>query len=269
MLAYDFQYDSLLLSDFGCTICSFDGSNMSTISSGSELEFTSTPLSNGAYFINSGARYTGPIQTEFDICKLDICNESQNNAFFTVDEQRDILRWLNRKQMLTFSLVQEGYENIYFQGSFNVSKIEVDGSVIGFHLVFMSNRPFGYSNRETYKFTTTAADKTYVVYDISDEIGYRYVDMVIKLSDGGDLHITNSFDGRTTIIKNCVAGEIITLKDMNISSSIEEHNKKIMNDFNFRYPRVCNSYRETTNEYEFSIPCDVELSYVPIVKIGI
>lgn len=269
MKALDFQYDDLFLSDFGCIICTFDDSHSpETISMGSEITFTKSAVSNGKRYMITDASYDSCVETEFSICKdPDLCFNYEDQ-FFTLEEQRDIMRWLNRTEMCRFSLLDDEHVDMFYEGSFNVSKIELNGEVIGMSLSFQSNRPFALSLDVSYRFRITSDKNYYIIQDTSDEIGYDYPDVTINLLESGDLTITNSFDGRQTIIKNCVNGETITMKNMVIETTNNAHKATIMNDFNFRFPQIHNSYKKARNKYTFSLKCSVVMTYRPVRKVG-
>lgn len=270
MNAVDFLYDGIYLSDFGYIICSFDSSNSpETISMGSEITFTQTPVSNGKYYMTTSARYENCIETEFCICKDPDKAVVYDDYFITDDEQNYLMRWLNRRNMCNFSLVENGKIDIVYEGSFNLSKVELNGKVIGMSLHFLSNRPFGIAGEITHEFTIDSNNSSYQIKDTSDEIGYGYPKLVITLAESGDLTITNSFDNRTTTINNCVSGEIITIENMIISSSNSSHQTTIMDDFNFVFPKLWNSFTNRVNTYTFNLACQVELSYKPIRKVGL
>lgn len=270
MNAIDFQFDGKYLSDYNCIICSFDdGKSPTTISMGSEISFTKTPVLNGKYFMITEAKYDSCIEVEFSICKDPDTISDYEDKFFTVSEQRNIMRWLNRTEMCEFSIIDDEYNGITYEGSFNVDKIELNGKVIGMNLRFTSNRPFGFADRITYNFVISSNNGKYAISDASDEIGHIYPTMIINLSSSGDLKITNSFDGTQTIIKNCVSGEQITFDNMVIETTNVSHSETIMNDFNFKFPKLCNSYNTRRNNYTFSLPCSVSFSYRPIRKVGL
>jgi len=270
MNAIDFQYDDLYLSDFGYMICTFDsGNSPETISMGSEITFTQSPVSNGRRFMITSASYDSCIEAEFSICKDPEYFIDYEDRFFTIEEQQELMRWLNRTEMCKFAPVEDDRIDIFYEGSFNLSKIELNGDVIGMSLHFISNRPFGFGTDITHDFSVLPGANTYIIRDASDEIGYTYPSVKIKINVSGDLTIKNDFDGRQTIIKNCVNGETITMKNMIIESSDSNHQKTIMNDFNFLFPRICNSYDKVDNKFEFSLSCDVEMVYQPIRKVGI
>lgn len=270
MNAVDFQFDNLYLSDFGCIICTFDsGGSPETISMGSEISFTKSAVSNGRRFMITDAKYENCIETEFSICKNPDLVDEYEDRFFTLDEQRDIMRWLNRTEMCRFTIINDEYIDIFYEGSFNVSRIELNGDVIGMSLKFTSNRPFALSLEREYNFVIEDEIVTYTIQDSSDEIGYDYPNVTVTLAQDGDLVITNSFDGRQTIINNCVSGEVITMSNMVIETSNSAHAETIMNDFNFKFPQICNSYESAKNTYSFSLECSVSISYKPVRKVGI
>lgn len=271
MMDVDFEYDGLYLSEFGFMVCSFDSTDQENISEGAEITFDLTPVAMGTRHLLSDTKYDSCVTAEFDICKIPTCKNDtiDNEEFFvTYDEERDITRWLIRKQMFPFMLLSDHYEGVIFNGSFNVEKVEQDGKIIGFHLKFQSDRPFGYLDAR-HRFKIASENGKRVIYDESDEIGTQPISMTITLESGGDLVITNSFDGRETKVKNCTSGEVITFNDMQISSSDDNHQKTIMNDFNFRFPMISNTYKEVKNEYTFSLPCNVIAKYKQIRKVGV
>lgn len=151
------------------------------------------------------------------------------------------------------------------EGSFNVKNVECMGKVYMLELTFISNRPFALHEPITYNFTTSASDKKFTIFDISDEIGHIYPDIEIKCLKAGNLEILNSNENRTTIIKNCKEGEIITFtQELLMKTSSSSH--KIQNDFNYQFLRISNSYLNRKNTLTFSIPVQVSLQYTPYVK---
>lgn len=269
MKALDFNYDGLFLSDFGCIICTFDSPGTDDFSVGSEISFNTATVNFGKRNYLTSIQYDNCLTAEFSICKNVDNMKDKENQFFTIEEQRELTRWLNRPEFLPLYIVDEGYENIYFEGSFNLSKVEVAGNIIGFNLEFTSNRPFGLSRPYVRKFNVSSAGQRVVIQDMSDEIGYLYADIAITCGASGTLSIRNDIDGRITEVKNCIAGEKITMKDMIIESSNGTHQRTIMNDFNFTFLRISNKFGERKNGLTFSMPCSVVLSYSPIRKVGI
>lgn len=270
MKAIDFEYDGKYLSDFDCIICTFDSNGLDTVSSGSEIQFQTTAVQNGKRYIVSSSIYDSCIETSFQICKNPNLFD-RDSMWFTLDEQREISRWLNRMDFHKFRLLDDecDYSGCYFEGSFNINRIELSGNVVGLELVFKSNKPFGVGDEAVYRFDNITKNKTCKIFDTSDELGYIYLDLEITCNSNGDLKIYNLTNNKTTEIKNCISGEIIKIHDLIIETSSENHADTIMDDFNFVFPTIENSIDNRMNKYIFSIPCSVIVKYKPIRKVGI
>lgn len=270
MNTLDFEYDGLYLSDFGCIICSFDSANLENISMGSVITFDTSYNRGNRRFMVNGISHDDCLEAEFSICKDPCSFLEESERYFTVEEQRQLMRWLNRGEYLSFRPIDDEYESIHYEGSFyNIEKIEFGGMVVGLHLYLTTNSPFAFHDKKEFNFTISSANGAYTVSDMSDDIGYTYADLEITCKRAGELQITNSIDGRVTSIKNCKSGETITIKDMYIETSDATHEGTIMNDFNFVFPRISNTFKNRSNKLTFSIPCSVCLKYTPIIKVGI
>ena len=264
MIGNDFEYDGMRLSDFGYMICSFNGVNSENVSEGSVITFNTVPTMSGKKYLLSSTKYEECIQIEFDICKIN-CNEN-SDSYITIDEQRDLMLWLNRRKFLKFRIISEEYDDIYFNGSFNIDKIELGNFVIGMHLKLKTNSPFGWTDAV---FNFNGNNNGYTIYDTSDEIGTSYLDISVTCHQSGDLVITNLYNNSSSVVRNCSEGETITINNMIISSSLSEHELTIMNDFNYIFPMIYNDYENRKNVYTFSIPCSVVFKYNPLRKVGI
>lgn len=266
-IATNFSYDGILLSDYGYIICDFDNSDLNKVSNGSQINFKTTPIMNGKKYLSTGISYDECLEATFQICK-NPCLTSHKISPIPSSESREIMRWLNREEFCKLRMVDDpDLANIYFEGSFNVNKIELNGAIYGFELNFVSNRPFGLHDPITYKFNVGEdGSKTYI--DDSDIIGYNYVNMIVTCQADGDLIIHNSLENRDTVVKNCRSGEILTMNyPVTIQSSLSSH--KIQNDFNYNYPRMANTFRNRKNTFTFSLPCNVKMTYTPNRKVSI
>lgn len=264
MKAYDFEYDNLQLSDKGFIICKFSSDGVETVSNGANITFNTVPTFKGAKYELTDTSYDECLSANIQICKHPCL---YSDVEISVDEIRDMMRWLNRKEFHKFRILNDEYVNIFFEASFNVSKIEINGKVIGFDLEMITNRPYAVHDPITLKFENTQEDGMFKIYSQSDDEGYIYPEMNIVINRDGDLKITNKFENRIMEIKNCKANEIITINYPIIQSSLDEH--KIQNDFNWKFFRIANSWKDRLNEFTVSIPCTIELEYLPVVKVGI
>lgn len=268
MKASDFMYDNILLSSFGCVICSFDSIGLENVSAGSVISFNTTPINYGQKFMLTSSEYDECLNIEFDICKDPCVVSSVEEQYFSLPEQREIMRWLNRSKFYKFKIIDEDYEDIYFEGSFNIEKIESCGQCVGMHLKFESNRPFGVHEDIVYDFEIDA-NGSYTIDNISDDDKYIYPDIKITCNASGTLSITNSFDGRVFEIKNCSKDEVIIINRQMILTNSAAHYNTLASDCNYNFIRLCNSYSNHENTLTFSLPASVQMKYNPIRKVGI
>lgn len=269
MYAIDFNYDGLSLSDFGFIICDFspsDGANI--LDDGTLLQFSKVSYHSGKRWGLTDTKYESCIQTTFDVCKNpDTINPDEMRI--TDDEYRDIVRWLNRREFKRLYFIYDDTENKdfrYYNASFNISKIKIAEVLYGIRLTMETDKPFAYGSEIKNNWAVTNSSTRFKLTDLSDEIGYTYPTLKITCNQAGNLSIYNDRDSRAVVINNCSAGEVIIINGeiQTISSSLNAH--KISNDFNYEFPKIINTMDNRDNYYRFSLPCSVEISYLPIVK---
>ena len=91
--------------------------------------------------------------------------------------------------------------------------------------------------------------------------------MKIRLSQSGDFTMYNELEDRTMLIKNCKAGENIIFDYPMIQTDMDSH--AIQNDFNHKFFRIANTFKNKKNVITTNLPCTITLTYSPIVKIGL
>ena len=280
MKCYDFSYDNKCLSDFGFIVCKFDSSGMETISNGSTITFNTVSTMHGMKKELTSSQYDECISATFQICKHSCTSGIQKISLIEV---REIMRWLNRKGFHKFKLLEEDYIDLFFEASFNVSKIEINGEVYGFELEMTTNRPFALQEARTITFKNTKEDiennRVRLISNMSDEEGYVYPEMTVEITDllssddGSEdniLDIYNETEDRHSIVKNCEIGEVLTFNYPIIQSSLGDgRSSQIQKDFNWVFFRMANSFGNRINKVHFSLPCTITIKYNPIVKVGI
>lgn len=264
MIAFDFEYSGYRLSDFGYMICKFDSDGLQTISNGSVITFNTTPTLHGAKYELTSVEYENCLETVFQICKNPCGAE---NFEISTEELRTLSRWLNRKEFHKFKILSDDYLDIYFEASFNISKIEIDGKLYGLELELKTNRPFAFLESKSKVIKNLITNGKHNITDFSDVEGYTYPEIEITVNESGNLSIYNAIEDRTTFIANCVAGEVIKMNYPIIESSIVDH--EIQNDFNWNFFRIANTFKNNVNEITISLPCTIKLAYSPAVKVGI
>lgn len=267
MKFYDFEYDGLNLSDFGYMICQFGSNGVETVSNGSQITFNTVSAYRGSKWELISTEYGECIEATFQICK-NPCMSPNQNMEISVNELIDLTGWLSRKEFHKFKLIHDDYLDIYFEASFNINRIEIGGHIYGLELTMKTNRPFGLREPVLITLTNENANGEKFFYDISNEEGYIYPHMEILMTSPGTLTIANSLESdRVMTIKNCVAGEKITLDYPKIQSTVSSH--KIYDDFNWTFFRVASTFTNKKNVMTISLPCIISLKYSPVVRIGL
>lgn len=279
MKASDFEYDGQLLSDFGFMICNFGSTDTVTIAD-SQLTFNTVSTNKGKKWVLTDSKYETCLECTFQICKIPF-TKKQKDMEISIYEVRDMKRWLERNEFLKFKPIDEDdehcFEELYFEGTFNLSQIEVGSKILGLELTLTTNRPYAVHEDVTIEyewsdvdFSNWEEDSAYCAEfyfnDISDEIGYIYPKMTITFLRSGDLYIWDR-EGRCMIFKNCVADEVITVDYPIIKTSLKTHD--IADDFNYVFYRISNDYNDRKNLFETDRPCKIEMTYNPVVKVGI
>lgn len=264
MKAYDFQYGERNLSSFGMVLCNFDSKGLETIE-GVEITFNTVSVLNGIKSELVNVVYEQNLETTLQICKYSCDNDIQE---ITPVEYRNLTRWLLRKKFIKLKFLDEDHIDIYYEAVFtNVSKIEVDGKIVGLELQVITNSPFAFKEPKTITIKNEVVDGKHSVNDTSYEEGYIYPYTEITIEESGDLNIYNELEDRNVVIKNCIEGEVITMDYPIIQSSKSSHN--IQNDFNWNFFRIVNTYENSRNDLTISLPCTIKMKYSPIVKIGL
>jgi len=269
MYAMDFEYDGALLSSHGYIACLFESSGgFNSVSAGSEITFNTVSSFGGKHHILTGTTYENCLTATFDICK-DPDVYYGRDRYISSAEFRMLMRWLNRKKFLPFRVVDTDHlaEPCYYDVSFNIERLTIGEETIGLRLTANTNRPFGYGEEKVFEWTAGSGGSTYVIEDTSDEIGYIYPKVKIVVNESGNMKWQNTQTlSETTVINNCTSGETITIDGNILYISSADSNRKIVDDFNFVFPKIGNSYDNQTNEININLACNVTLSYIPIIK---
>lgn len=265
MKASDFEFDGKRLSEFGCIIANFDGGKGLETVDGVEITFNTIPSLNGSIYHLASSVYESCLETTIQIAKYSCSTGIQE---LTATEHRTLTRWLSQKKFVKFKLLDEDHIDLYYMASVaSIGRIELDGRLMGLELNIVTNSPHAFKEPKTIVITNTETNGKHSINDTSYEEGYIYPKTQITVSEDGNLNIYNAIEDRSTYIKNCVQGEIITMDYPVISSSDSSHN--IQNDFNWNFFRIANTFENSRNDLIISLPCSIKIEYSPIVKVGL
>ena len=275
MYLTDFVFDDVKLSMLGYIVGSAVTSNNESASAGSKLELNT--VLNRSNHINQiiTSSYNEPITVTFDIIKY-ACNL---NAYDTVEDTEIpfMMKWLNRTQYCKFQPIYDdlSLSNIFFMGTFTeIQTIQIGGHVIGFTLTFTANAPYGFADYDDIELDYNVTDSLFEYHDNSDDYGYHYLDkVVITVKEDQEVHFGSLLksDDRLirTVIKNCVAGEIITLDGIHKIISSSKKHPTLYKDFNYRFPFFTKTNESDVNQIHSMHPIHVKITYKPIKKVGI
>ncbi len=146
MKAYDFEFDNRKLSSFGCILCQFGEKGLETISDGSQISFNTVPTMGGSKHNLMSTEYEDCLETTLQICKHSCSGGIKE---ISPAEHRELTKWLGRKKFLKFKILDESYIDLYFEASFNISRIEIGGRLYGLELEVKTNRPFALKEPRT------------------------------------------------------------------------------------------------------------------------
>lgn len=261
----DFNYNNKNLSDFGLSFIYFNFADGFQISpSGSQLGFNTVKNINGSKFNLYGSSYEEPFSTTFQIGKYN--KDTCDIDYITPQEVSKINGWLNQKTFKKFTINKSGYENIYWNGSFNTQQIKINDLIVGLEITLNTDSPYAHEkiDEQTYK-----NKKQIVITNTSDETGDIYPKVKIKCLEAGDLRITNSLDNEIFKIDNCSVNEVIEIDNeyKTIVSNVLTH--KLYNDFNYNYLKIINDGGNGTNTFTSSLSIDFTISYSVARKVGI
>lgn len=268
MYATDFEYDGQYLSDYNCIICNFDFSNGAvSASAGSTITFNKASRNNGKSFALTGTQYESCIEATFDICKDPDLDDTK---YFTNDEYRDLMRWLNRNDgfhVFRIFPLEEDVETCYYNASFNIEKIKIMERICGLRLKMVTDKPYGYGEEQKTTITTTRT-QTLVerkVKDVSDDVGDICPSIKITCATSGNITINNITNGTSFTITGCAMNEVITVdgETLTLTSS---RGRNLYDNFNYQYLKLSNTIHNRVNKITISLPSTVVISYVPVIK---
>lgn len=272
---YDFEYDNKRLSDFGFILCRINiNSDSVETDIGCDITFTTVKNNHSFKHSKTSSVYENVYTTTFEIMK-NPCLLIDDNVNMDDRDIRSIVKWLNRRNYNKFKPYRNDNNacNVHYFGSFNIKKISLGDNTIGLSLTFTSNSPYAYEEEICMSFSTTKSNELISIWGDSDELDLIYPNVKITCLSDGDLKITNITTNKCTYIKKCSYGETIYMDGEHkiIISDNEEHSKTLPNDFvGYDYLEIdLFDYNGNENIYEISFPCNIDISYSPIRKIGV
>lgn len=257
----DFVFDGLPLSDFNYVI-THDGV-VDEEAPVSTMAFTTVKSARSDINHKVATPYEDTYHTDITISKNPCQYDDMN---MTNDEISEMAKWLCRKDWKWFRWLDDiGQDEIWYEVQITMDKQIYGDSVIGLILHVNANRPYGLTREYVHNFD--AGDYQIILH--SDEEGYIYPDMEITVTEACDVSITNHNEERTMLIKNCSAGEVLTIyggDNLQITTNLEHD---LSDDFNYKFFRLCNRYNEYRNNITIDGNVTCKITYRGIRKVGL
>lgn len=248
--------------------CSVGGSDNGTMSTYLTREGVASETYDGRRKNISNLKYTEVFSPKITIVK-------KHFQDFTMDEQRQVLKWLTGSNKVTYF---DFYDDIYSEAPIFcvlgfVSTIETykiaNQRTIGFVVTVESVSPFAYSPINTFKRTITAPT-TFTVTCDNDDTSYIYPRITVK-HNGTSVEIKNSTTNTTTAVHNSVAGETVTIDGANKLIYSSRTNRTFGTDFgtdDISNQWVWLPLADGTNTITVTGNCELTLEWREIRKIG-
>ena len=248
--------------------CSVGDSDNGTISSFLTREGVASETYDGRRKNISNLKYTEVFSPKITILK-------KNFQDFTMDEQRQVLKWLTGSDKVTFF---DFYDDIYSEAPIFcvlgfVSTIETykiaNQRTIGYVVTIESVSPFAYSPINTFRRTITEPT-TFTVTCDNDDTSYVYPRVTVKHNDTSVV-IKNSTTNTTTAVRNSVVGETVTIDGANKLIYSSRTNRIFGTDFgtdDIHNQWVWLPLADGENTITVTGNCELELTWREVRKIG-
>ena len=172
----DFTFNGKKLSDFRCICCNFDSSSGTIeVSAGADVTLNQEKPSGSNKFNLYSTSYDEPFTLSLSIC-LNPCGNYENMDI-SVEQARKIQKWLNLRNK-KFKINAEGYEDIYWVGTFTCKQVMLNGAILGFNLTFTANTPYALQEDELFNIELSDTLESDIVFT-SDVYGYIDADYII------------------------------------------------------------------------------------------
>lgn len=261
----DFIFDGYALSDFGYIMFFEDALDTSVVSN---MEFSDIKGARSDIAQQVSYSYGENYNCSFLIIK-NLCYYDGEEQFMTNDDISEMVRWLACKKYKWFRFVDsDDTDEIWYKAQIQIEKEFAGDRVIGLHLSIVTNAPYGFTKEYTVNRNMRNATEEFQILVPSDEHGRIYPDVSIKMLSAGMFTLQNRDTGKTTIIRDCDANEIITIQGGNLCqiSSTKNHNWE--SDFNYIFPYFEIDGTDDVRYLYNGSNCDITFQFRGIRKVG-
>ena len=273
MMATDFEFNGVKLTDVNWRIVSFGNNDDNEVAGGGEVTFNTSKAINGKRWNYVGRKYETQYSFSVQIMKFKCHGEIED---ISPREQAFIHSWLVRSDGYKwFRFMFDGYEDVYYNAQVALQWYKIGGKIIGATLTLTCDAEWGYSDIQTADIET---NNSFNLYNDSDDLGYIIPDeMEIGILSDGDLEISNNLESIYSMgtysnmrINNCKSGENIIVSGITkqIYTNNATHEKTIVDDYNYKPIRLINMDNMRRNIIAVSgCNATVHLTYRTVRKV--
>ena len=260
--SWGFIYNGISSDKMGVMLCTFDKSGFDTTSAGEKIELSTQKLTSKDRWYHYSSTFHESLNFTLHIAKVDKTQMDRH-------EIAEYSRWLQRRDGFhKFQFIGNDFAGIEFYATTTeMNELAVGNVTYGLEIKMTTDASYGLAAKAS-KTIHLTGENTYTYMNQSDDYGYLYPDVKVTLHASGDFSLTNQFDQRQTVIKNCISDEIITMNgDLR---SIKSTNPNDLEDrFNWKWFRFCRQDYSNQNVISSSLPCTIEFTYQNIRKVGV
>lgn len=219
---------------------------------------------------NNGVRYDYGAKYN-TVATITITMINFDGSDFTVNQFRDVARWLSGAQKSSWLDLYEG-ESIAYSflcKCIDIKQYKMDARTLGVIVTFESVSPWAYSpmqsiEKEINNSASAESGDPIEIENLSDEnYSYVYPNITFTSVSNGCLVIYNHSNGESTIINNVESGETVTLNSNQIIYSSNTL-RVFGDDFNFVWPKLIHGH----NTLSVSGHGALTITYRYPVKVG-
>lgn len=260
--ARGFIYNGKSTDKYGLMLCTFDKGGFEATSAGTKVNISTQKIPNRDKWHYYSSACDEALTFTIQLIKKDKSGMGRV-------ELSEYGRWLQRRDgFKKFEFLGTDFPGVEFYAmATEMNELSVGNVTYGIEVAFTTNAPYGFS-KEITKTASLTPQTPYVYISQSEDYGYIHPVMEVAVKADGDLSITNQFENRSTTIKGCKAGEVITL-DCNLKTVDSTRRADLENRFNWVWFRFCRSDSNNRNAVTSSLPCDVTFHFQNVKKVGI
>ena len=251
---YDnFTFGGYSSKEYGVLAVHFGTDSGGTLYGGQTTELVLDKAAQSVKWEKISQEYKEPMKTQLQIVDKNGCDISR-------DRERTLSKWLCKRDGFRWLHIHDKrYSDIWTECIMSNPQVWIVGGVKGMQFDVTTSSPLAYSDERVYTYTFTDTDKVIDnLYVYNDEEILIYPEIEITVLEAGNLTITNSRETDSayqTVINNLVVGEVVTIANGKITSSISTHD--VFNDTNKKWLRL---YGED-NQITFSLKCQVTIKF--------